>query len=51
MYDEELPVSEDYFIQSFQFHYWYITDEDGNCIGIYHAGNLLETNVITFQDK
>lgn len=50
-YKESLEPGDDYSIQSFQWHYWKISDADGDCIGIYAGNNLWQTNVITFQEN
>ncbi|MGB0916498.1 MAG: hypothetical protein ACPGU4_02815 [Flavobacteriales bacterium] len=50
-YEEALAPGDDYPVQSFLWHYWYITDADGDCVGIYRPKDLSATNVITFEDK
>ena len=50
-YKDALEPGDDYFVQSFQFHYWLISDSEGDCIGIYSPNSLLATNVVTFQDS
>ena len=50
-YKESLIPGDDYIIQSFRWHYWQVSDSEGDCIGVYAANDLLQTNVITFQDR
>lgn len=50
-YQEKLLPGNTYQISSFVNHYWYISDEDGNCIGIYAATNASAAKYVNFADQ